>query len=138
MIPTTPIRKALNDPQLFGNVLSGDSWASWRILLIAAMGEPLTPDERVIFKQLTGRDRERPFERVEELRASLPAGAAARAGQRQRWPAYLAGLCEHKYLPVPGETGVLLCVAPDTTQARIVLKLRRERRFEQSHHPLPI
>jgi hypothetical protein len=36
------------------------------VLLIAAMGEKLTDDERVIFKQFTGRDRE-PCQRVNEL-----------------------------------------------------------------------
>jgi hypothetical protein len=32
--------------------------ASWRTLLIAAMGEELREDEREIFTQLTGRERE--------------------------------------------------------------------------------
>jgi len=40
MTPTVTIRKALGDPALLGNVLAGDSWRAWRVLLIAAMGEP--------------------------------------------------------------------------------------------------
>ena len=48
--------------------MAGASWTSWRVLLIAAMGEGLTPAERVVFKRLTGRDRE-PVERCEELLA---------------------------------------------------------------------
>ena len=49
-----------------GAVLGGDSWLAWRVLLIAAMGEALTDDERSIFTKLTGRERE-PGERVDEL-----------------------------------------------------------------------
>ena len=62
----TTMRRALSDPNLLGNVLAGDSWAAWRVLLIAAMGEALTEDERVIFTRLTGRERE-PLSRVEEF-----------------------------------------------------------------------
>ncbi len=52
------MRQALTDPELLGNVLAGDSWRAWRILLIAAMGEALTDDERIIFQRLTARAKE--------------------------------------------------------------------------------
>lgn len=60
------MRDALEHESIFGKILPGPSWANWRILLIAAMGEALTPSERVIFKTLTGRDYE-PLERCDEL-----------------------------------------------------------------------
>jgi hypothetical protein len=60
------MRAALRDPDLFGEILPGESWAAWRILLIAAMGEALTDDERIVFESLTGRERE-PLSRVEEI-----------------------------------------------------------------------
>ena len=44
----------------------GPSWAPWRALLIAIMGEPLTPDELTIFTTLTGRQRA-PLEPVREF-----------------------------------------------------------------------
>lgn len=66
MIPRVTLRHALSDPQLLGKALEGDSWLPWRTLLIAAMGEALTDDERVLFQQLTGRARE-PGQRVEEF-----------------------------------------------------------------------
>jgi hypothetical protein len=47
MIPRVPLRQALSDPNLLGTALAGDSWSSWRILSIAAMGEELSADERV-------------------------------------------------------------------------------------------
>jgi hypothetical protein len=115
--PTITIRKALADKKLLGNVLAGESWQAWRVLMTAAMGELLTDDERVTFTQLTGRDRE-PMQRVEELEAVV-----GRRGGKSRAMAtlatYIAALCQHDL--VPGERGVLLCIAPDQRQAAIVL-----------------
>ena len=68
MKSTIAIRKALGDPNLLGNSLAGLSWRAWFILLIAMMGEALTDEEREIFKQLTGRERE-PLQRVDEFAA---------------------------------------------------------------------
>ena len=117
MRPSVPLRTALGDPQLLGSVLAGDSWRSWRCLMIAAMGEALTDAERAIFTSLTRRARE-PLQRVEEL-----AAVVGRRGGKSRAMAtlacYLASLCSHDL--VRGETGVLLCIAPDQRQAGIVL-----------------
>jgi hypothetical protein len=127
MIPTVTIRSALADPQLLGGVLAGDSWQSWRALMIAAMGEALSESERATFTALTGRERE-PLERVEELVAVV-----GRRGGKSRamavLAAYLAGLCKHPL--VRGERGILLCIAPDQKQAGIVLEYA-EAAFEQS------
>jgi hypothetical protein len=118
MKPRLPLRRALADPHLLGKSLAGESWSAWRTLLIAAMGEELTGDERAAFKQLTGRDRE-PGTRVEELVAVV-----GRRGGKSRaisvLAAYIAGICRHDAL-VPGERGVLLIIAPDQKQADIVL-----------------
>jgi hypothetical protein len=58
MKPIVSMRAALGDPDLFGKVLAGESWALWRVLLIAICGEALTDEERVAFEGLTGRPRE--------------------------------------------------------------------------------
>ena len=50
--PLVPMRAALADPRYFGEVLAGDSWANWRVLLIAIAGEALNPDELAVFKAL--------------------------------------------------------------------------------------
>jgi hypothetical protein len=115
--PAISLRRALSDPQLLGNVLPGESWRPWRVLLIAAMGEPLLGDERALFKKLTGRERE-PLQRVEEL-----AAVVGRRGGKSRAMAtlavYIAGLCQHDL--ARGEKGVLLLIAPDQRQASIAL-----------------
>ena len=117
MRPVTTMRKALADKKLLGNVLAGESWHAWRVLMIAAMGEKLTDEERETFTQLTGRARE-PLQRVEELCAVV-----GRRGGKSRamatLAAYIAGLCKHPL--ARGERGVLLLIAPDQRQATISL-----------------
>ena len=44
MIPRVTLREALSDPNLLGTAIAGDSWRSWRALLIAAMGEEQPTD----------------------------------------------------------------------------------------------
>jgi hypothetical protein len=117
MKPTITMREALADARLLGDVLEGESWRGWRAILIAMMGEALEDDERIIFTQLTGRETE-PLQRIEE-----GCFVVGRRGGKSRamatGAAYIAGLCVHQL--VRGETGVLLCVAPDQRQASIVL-----------------
>ena len=60
------MRQALSDAAVLAGALPGDSWRSWRILLIAAAGEALNEDERPTFTALTGRERE-PGELVEVM-----------------------------------------------------------------------
>jgi hypothetical protein len=118
MKPRISLRKALADKQLLGGALAGGSWDAWRSMLLAAMGEALTDEEREIFTRLTGRERE-PLQRVEEA-----AFIVGRRGGKSRamavLAAYLASLCEHKL--VRGERGVVLAIAPDQRQSKITLE----------------
>jgi hypothetical protein len=128
-VPATSIREALRDPQLLGTILRGESWTAWRVLLIAAMGEKLTKQERILFQQLTQRERE-PLQRIEEF-----IGVVGRRGGKSRAisviASYPAALCQHPAL-VPGERGVVLIVAADQRQAQIVLDYV-EANFASSH-----
>lgn len=115
MKPLVSMREALADPQLLGNAIPGDSWFLWRTLLIAAMGEELTGEERVAFSAVTGREKE-PLERVDELwnivgRRGGKTRAAGAAG------AYLAALCDWSENLASGERGVLPVLAASTGQA---------------------
>ena len=113
------LREALNDPALLGHAIPGDSWKPWRTLLIAAMGEPLLPDERELFKQLTQRSRE-PGERVETLCVVKGRRAGGSSAIGKALIPYLSGLCQHPTL-APGERGILLCVSADQRQADVIL-----------------
>jgi hypothetical protein len=129
MKPQITLRRALADPNLLGRTLAGHSWAAWRTLLIAAMGEELTASEREIFKQVTGRDDE-PNARVEEL-----AIVAGRRGGKSRalstLACYLAALTDYRDALAPGERGVCILLAPDQRQAAIDLSYCAAT-FEQS------
>lgn len=130
MKPRVSLRQALADPNLLGNVLAGDSWRAWRTVLIAAMGEVLTDDERVLFRELTGGREREPGVRIEEL-----IGVVGRRGGKSRAMAtsavYLTGLVDYTDVLAPGERGILLCIAPDQRQASITRDYA-EAAFEQS------
>jgi len=109
------LRTALGDPQLLGTVLAGPTWAAWRTMLIAAMGEELTPEERVVFTSLTGRDSE-PLQRVDELRVV----AGRRAGKSRAvatLAAYIASLVDFSDVLAPGERASLPIMSASTWQA---------------------
>lgn len=115
MKPLVSMRDALADPGLLGDALAGPSWLPWRVLLVAAMGEPLTDEERELFQTLTGRDQE-PGEPVEELWAIVGRrGGKTRAAGTLG--AYVAALCDHGAYLAPGERGVLPILAASVAQA---------------------
>jgi hypothetical protein len=116
-VPKTSMRRALEDPNLFGRLLDGDSWAAWRVILIGAMGEPLTANERRLWSKLTGREHE-PGERVEELWAVV-----GRRGGKTRAMSVLAGyltaLVDYSGVLAPGERGRLPFLAQNVRQAAV-------------------
>src|ERR1700722_185503 len=118
MRPQITLRHALADPNLLGGILTGDSWRAWHILLMAAMGERLTPEERVIFKQFTGRDREpgRPAEEMVVVKGRRAGGSYSMG----TLASYIGVCCSHPSL-VPGERGIILIVAADQRQATVIL-----------------
>jgi hypothetical protein len=103
MIPRVSFRRAVTDEALLGTTLTGPSWHAWRSLLIAAMGEPLTPDELETFTKFTGRATP-PTQRVDELWCCV-----GRRGGKSRAMAvlavYLAGLCNYGEKLARGESG---------------------------------
>jgi hypothetical protein len=113
------MRQAITDPTLFANHMQGPSWSRWRVILIAAMGEELTPAERETFKRLSGRDHE-PGARVDEL-----WGIVGRRGGKSRaasvLAAYLAGCCTFSGLAA-GERPRVLCLAQNRDTASVVLQ----------------
>jgi hypothetical protein len=117
MKPRISMRAALEDSELLGAIMSGASWLPWRTVLIAAMGEALNDDERVIFKQLTGRDTE-PLELVEEILALI-----GRRGGKNRAAAVLAtyasAFCDWSDKLAIGERGVVLVLAQNQKQAAV-------------------
>jgi hypothetical protein len=115
----TTLRKAFADKKLLGAELGGESWAKWRILLMALMGEKLRDGELDIFRQLTQRD-QAPAECVSEF-----YGVIGRRGGKSKAIAtlavYLATMVSWKAKLSRGETGTILIIAADQRQARVIL-----------------
>ena len=119
MKPRVTMRKALSDPALLGNMLKGNSWFGWKVLLIAAAGERLTDVERVEYRRLTNRPHE-PGAMIKEFVAI----AGRRSGKSFAMACFLiwiACLCDHSDALKPGELGVALCVSRDQRIAKIIL-----------------
>jgi hypothetical protein len=119
VVPRTTLRVGLEKPELLAGAIPGDTWQGWRSLLLAAMGEPLKPEELALFQKLTERQQP-PAERVSEF-----VGVIGRRGGKSRAIAtllvYLACLVDYRPRLASGETGVALCIAPSQEQAKIVL-----------------
>jgi hypothetical protein len=113
--PLLSMRDALDELDLFGPILAGESWRAWRILLIAICGEPLRDDERPVFEILTGRPFE-PSRRVDE--SWIVAGR--RSGKTRAaaiLASYFAALCDHSDALAPGERGTLPIMSASMWQA---------------------
>jgi phage terminase large subunit-like protein len=120
MKPLITTREALSRPDLFGPLLSGESWASWRVLLIAICGEKLNRKERRIFKSLTGGREVEPGKMVSE--AWLAIG---RRGGKTRAVSVLAArlaLCNEHPSIVAGETAIVAVLAGSMQQAGVAFR----------------
>ena len=98
-------------------LMRGTSWLTWRAVLIATVGEDLTPDEAERFRIVADR-------RTEDLRVALLAAFVGRRGGKDTaaavMVAYLA-LCRRWSL-APGEVGTVLVLAVDRDQAQVAFK----------------
>src|SRR6516165_7192573 len=117
MRPIVSLRNAFDDPDLLGSILGGPTWLAWRAVLLAAMGETLTGEEREAFQRLTGRSRES-LQRVEEF-----WGVIGRRGGKTRAAAclavYISALCDHSGTLAAGERGLVLCLAQNQRTAAV-------------------
>jgi hypothetical protein len=114
------MRQALADPHLLGGAMPGDTWKPWRTLLIALMGERLTPSERRLFRKLTGRRHEAGF-RAEEFVAVI-----GRRGGKTFSAAvllvYIAIMVDYSKVLTTGERGVALCIAQTQKTAAVAFR----------------
>ena len=114
------IIEVMDDPDLFKSWFALPSWDPWRATLKALFGLPMNDRERRLFRKITGR-RKVPTKPAEE--AWLAVGR--RGGKSfivallgvfmacfKSWAAYLA----------PGERGVVMIIASDRRQARVIFR----------------
>jgi hypothetical protein len=112
------ILAAMTDPELFGREFGGPSWAPWRAFLGAFFGLPLDDEQRAIYRAHTGRTKP-PMAPSRE--AWVIAGRRAGKSRVAALVAtYLAGFRDYSSVLAAGERGVVMVLAADTRQARIV------------------
>src|SRR5690242_18724229 len=110
--------EAMDDPNLFEPWFRGPTWHPWRTILKAANGLPLSQEELEFFRTVAERDP--PSEPVKELwiiagrRAGKDSIASVIAAHQA---ALFSGAAE---LLRPGERAIVMCLATDRDQARIV------------------
>jgi hypothetical protein len=120
--PALSIVTALDDERLFLPWFRGSSWDGWRTVLKAAYALPMTDDEIEFFRSVA--DRDPPERRVKELwciagrRAGKDSVASAIA-------AHTAALFSEGHRLRPGERAVVMCLATDRDQSKIVLNYTR-------------
>jgi hypothetical protein len=115
---TYTIAQALDDKRLFEPWFRGDSWSTWRSVLKASFGLKLTKSERDRFQAVA--EREPPTGRVRELWA-ICGRRAGKDSVASVIAAHAAAFFDgSKYLR-PGERALVLCLATDRDQAKIVL-----------------
>jgi hypothetical protein len=108
---------AIADNDLLGLAFAGDSWATWRAILKAAYGEPLSSRELATFHEAAG-DRDPPARRVKEL--WVIAGRRSGKDSIASAIATCAALTDYRQYLRPGERASVLCLAVDRLQAKIV------------------
>jgi hypothetical protein len=116
---TIDIASAMADPDLFQPWFSGPSWKGWRVILKAAfaVGRLTTPERRFFH---TVAERDPPKRRVKEL--WIVAGR--RSGKdsiASLISAHAAALFDQQHRLRRGERALVMCLATDREQAKIIL-----------------
>jgi hypothetical protein len=119
---TLNIIDTINDAKLFGPWFSGESWNAWRAILKAIYALPLNVEERAHFQAVA--EREPPTEQAREVwivagrRAGKDSVASVIAAQ-------VAAFFDPRGRLRGGERAVVMCLAVDREQSRIVLNYVR-------------
>jgi phage terminase large subunit-like protein len=113
---------ALDDAALFRPWFEGPTWYPWRTILKGIYALPMSGEERAFFRSVA--DREPPTEPCKEvwIIAGRRAGKDSIASVLAAHAA--AMFTDHSKLR-PGERGVVMCLACDRDQAKIVLNYTR-------------
>ena len=111
---------ALADPKLFAPFFRDPkSWLAWRSFIAAAFGLPMDAEQLAIYQSCTGRT-DPPSQQMRELVLAI-----GRRGGKSRVLALIAVwlACFHSYTEylAEGELGVVMVLAADKLQARVIL-----------------
>jgi hypothetical protein len=113
------IIEVMNDPAMFGPFFHGESWGGWRTILKSVYGLPLSDDELAFFHSIAG-GRAPPTAKVREFWA-VAGRRAGKDAMASAVAAFTAALFDQQHLLRGGERALVLCLACDRAQARIIL-----------------
>jgi hypothetical protein len=115
------IIEAFDDANLLGaSIRDPDSWRPWRALLAAAFGLPLDPYQAELFRQCTGRA-EAPTAPFKYL--WLCCGRrAGKSFSMAMTAVFLAVFRDWKVNLSPGERAVVILIAADREQSKILIR----------------
>jgi hypothetical protein len=122
MEPSPNIISALDDPKLFEPWFRGPSWDGWRAILKAAYALPMSPAELEFFHSVA--DRDPPERPVRELWCIVGRGGG-KDSVASVIAAHSAALFSEGDRLRPGERGLVMCLATDRDQSKIVLNYTR-------------
>jgi hypothetical protein len=122
--PALTIVRALDDPALFQPYFRGSSWDGWRTILKAAFAIPLDEAELEFFHSVAG-DRDPPERQVRELWWCVVGRRGGKDSIASVIAAYSAAMFTGQKHLRPGERGLVMCLACDRDQSRIVLNYTR-------------
>lgn len=118
---TMNIVEAVEDPHLLGAAFRDlRSWRPWLVFLKAAFAIPMDEVERELYRQSTGRELP-PSEPVKE--GWVIAGRGAGKSRIAATVAvFLATFRDCRSVLAPGERGIVMLLAADRAQARVLLR----------------
>jgi hypothetical protein len=114
------ILDALDDPNVFGGFFRAGIWDAWRVFLAAPFGLPITGDQLATYRRFTGRSTP-PTAPLHE--AWLVCGR--RGGKSfvlATIAVFLAAFKDWRRYLAPGEVGVIMIIAADRRQARVIMR----------------
>jgi hypothetical protein len=122
MTAPSNIIDAMDDPALFEPWFRGESWSGWRTVLKASCALPMTATERAFFKSVAERDP--PERQVKEL-WTVAGRRAGKDSVASVTTAHTAAMFQDQDRLRPGERALVLCLAVDRDQSKIVLNYIR-------------
>lgn len=112
------MRTALDVMDAFGATFAGPQWNAWRTFLRSLFALPMSDSDLDVYRACTGR----------QTPPAMPCREAwmaiGRRGGKSRIAAFLAVFlaCFRRYKLAPGERGVVMVIAADRRQARVVMR----------------
>ncbi len=115
------ILDAMQEPRLFQRLFTSASWYAWRAFLATLFGLPMSAEASELARRCTGRTV------LPTVQARESWVIVGRRGGKSRIAALIAVFlaCFRTYSLQPGETGVVMVLAVDRKQSRVLFKYIR-------------